>query len=114
MSDKYSAEDIIRDINEGHKDDAVSHLNHDYLKMKPDEFKRLVDEIEKKTKEDSDNWNNVYSERDKDGNVQTVHIDDGILWDTKMFDKKDYKGNVLDPFGAMKRGLGGAFDQGKD
>jgi hypothetical protein len=119
MSDRiYSADDIVKDINDGNKDEAVAHLNHDYLHMSATQFKSLVEEMEQKTKAD-DTWlssggNNVYHETDKDGNITSVYIDDGYLWDTKMFNAQDYKGNILDPFGAIKRGITGATDLGKD
>lgn len=112
MGRNYSADDIVRDINDGKKEDAAAHLNYDYLHMSPNEFKSLVEDVQKKTSGDSNGWNNVYSTTDKD-TVTAVYIDDGVLWDTKLFDKKDAKGNVTDPFGAIKRlGLGG-LDQGK-
>ena len=114
MSDKrYSADDIIERIDSGDKDQARSRLNYDYLHMKPDEFKRLVSDMEKKTGGDADKWNDVYSEKDSTGNISAVYINDGYLFDTKLFDKNDYKGNVLNPWGSMNRALGGALDQGK-
>ena len=114
MSDRrYSADDIIDRIDCGDKDQAKSRLNFDFLHMKPDEFKTLVADMERKTCSDADNWNNVYSEKDSAGNVTAVYINDGYLFDTKLFDKKDYSGNTSNPFGAMNRALGGALDQGK-
>lgn len=110
---KYSADDIIDRIDSGDKDQAKSRLNFDYVNMGPDEFKKLVADMEKKTNADSDNWNNVYSEKDGSGNVTAVYINDGYLFDTKLFDKKDYKGNAADPFGAVNRTVGGALDRGK-
>ncbi len=109
---RYSADDIIDRIDSGDKDQAKSRLNFDYLNMKPDEFKKLVSDMEKKTGDDKDKWNNVYSENDSSGNVTAVYINDGYLFDTKLFDKKDYKGNAANPFGSVKRTLGGALSQG--
>jgi len=114
MSDRrYSADDIIDRIDSGDKDQAKSRLNYDYLNMKPDEFKKLISDLEMKTCNDADNWNNVYSQKDSAGNITAVYINDGYLFDTKLFDKTDYKGNTINPFGAISRTLGGALDRGK-
>jgi len=119
MGDKtYSADDIVNEINDGNKKAAIDHLNYDFLHMSPSQFKKVVEEMEKTTKADDTWWtthgNNVRSEKDKDGNISKVYIADGYIWDTKMLDSKDYKGNLLDPLGAVKRGLGGALDLGKE
>ena len=114
MSDRrYSADDIIERIDRGDKDQAKSRLNYDYLNMKPDEFTKLVADMEKKTGNDADKWNDVYSEKDSAGNVTAVYINDGYLFDTKLFDKNDYRGKTANPFGSIHRTLGGALDQGK-
>jgi len=114
MSDRrYSADEIIDRIDSGDKDQAKSRLNYDFLHMRPDEFKKLVADMEQKTGNDADNWNNVYSEKDSAGNITAVYINDGYLFDTKLFDRKDYSGNAANALGAMTRALGGALDQGK-
>jgi hypothetical protein len=117
----YTAEEIMEDIQEGNKDDAINHLNHDYLQLQkdPERFKQLVLDMEELSKKNdglfSSGGDNIYHTENSKGEVVTVSIDDSSIpyFDSEIFDAKDYKGNVTDPFRALKRGLGGALDGGK-
>ena len=117
----YTAEDIMEDIQEGNKQEAVNHLNHDYQKLQndPERFKQIVTDMEKISKENdgffSNGGDNIYHTENSKGEVQTVNIDDSSIpyFDSEIFDAKDYKGNVTDPFRAINRAIGGVADGGK-
>lgn len=111
----YSAEEIMDDIRDGNKQDAINHLNHDFLQLQndPDTFKQIVLDMEEISKDNdgffSNGGDNISHTENGKGEVQTVTIDDSSIpfLDSEIFDAKDYRGNPLDAFRAINRTLGG-------
>jgi hypothetical protein len=107
-----TAQKIVDNIHGDHKSEASQQLNSAYIKMSSDEFKQLVNSMEKKTEKDRDPV--IHTERN--GRVDQVKVDDWRLyapWNTKLFDASDFKGKEslsnapFAPYRALNGALGG-------
>jgi hypothetical protein len=80
----WSAREIVDKINNDEKDDARGMLQSEMNKLPPGEFKRLVDEMVRLTKNDKDEWNDVEFTLDNKNEIRSVSINDSYLVDTQL------------------------------
>lgn len=99
MPDKHDANEIFRDLNDGNVDEAIANLSEEYLSMSPQEFGKLIDEIDRKSRADDigpySRGNNIIVERDADGTIRSVKLD-GLIDDTVLFNRV----KVIDEIGS--------------
>ncbi|HEY9788063.1 MAG TPA: hypothetical protein V6D17_21925 [Candidatus Obscuribacterales bacterium] len=52
MTRTNDADEIVHDINAGNVEDAIAHLREDYLNLSAQDFRKLLEEIDRQTKAD--------------------------------------------------------------
>lgn len=84
----WTADEIVKKINEGKKSTASGMLQSEMNKLRddPKKFKSLVDTMVSLTKNDGDDWNDVEYEVDSKGDITSVTINDtyGPWLDTRL------------------------------
>jgi uncharacterized protein YfkK (UPF0435 family) len=84
------ADEIIGNV--GSDNETASNLfDEAYGNMSSEDFSELTQNVESKTNGDNDRWNNVYSQKDEFGQIQSIYINDGYVWNTKLFDTNESK-----------------------
>lgn len=80
----WSAREIVDKINKDEKNDAKGMLQSEMNKMTPDEFRRLVEEMVRLTKNDSNEWNDVEFTVDGKNEIKAVSVNDSYFVDTQL------------------------------
>lgn len=80
----WNASEIVSKINSDEKSTAAGMLQSEMNKLSPSEFKRLVDEMVSLTKADGNDWNDVEFKLDDKGEIASVSINDGYIFDTQL------------------------------
>ncbi len=82
----WNASEIVEKINAGDKSLANGMLQSEMNKLRddPKEFKKLVEEMARLTKADTNDSNDVEFDVDGKGNITSVTINDGYFFDTVL------------------------------